>query len=134
MAAFQSIAARLARRRAKLGGDKSLWDFALLFMPSNSGGGMAIEMWRADDGGRAILDRRLQEQVFDAFWREPELRSGGLRVEVHHQVVTLAGRVATDFEKRTAERLAGEIRRVRLVRNHIRVMPLASIIAADLLG
>ncbi|HUL50312.1 MAG TPA: BON domain-containing protein [Gemmatimonadales bacterium] len=134
MVAFQSIAARLSRRRAKLRGAKSLWDFALLLMPSNCGGGLASEMWKADDGGVAVLDRRLQEQVFDAFWADPELRSGGLRVDVYERVVTLSGRVATDFEKRTAEKIAAGIARVRLVRNHIRVVPLASLIAADLLG
>ena len=121
-------------RRHAAGQHKSMWDFALLFMPSSSGGGMAIEMWKADDAGTAILDARLQEQVFDAFWDEPELRSGGLRVEVHERVVTLSGRVATDFEKRTAERLAAGVRGIRMVRSHIRVVPIASLIAADLLG
>ena len=34
---------------------------------ATGGGGMSIEMWRADDGGRAVLQRKLQRGVFEEF-------------------------------------------------------------------
>ena len=41
----------LSERRAILERRKTVWDFALRFMPASGRGGMAVERWKADDGG-----------------------------------------------------------------------------------
>ena len=41
----------LSERRAMLERRKTVWDFALRFIPASGGGDMAVEMWKAADGG-----------------------------------------------------------------------------------
>jgi osmotically-inducible protein OsmY len=90
------------------------------------GGGMSIEMWRADDGGRAVLQSRLQRGVFDEFALEPALDPADIRVVVDGRVVTLLGTVKSYLDKLAAERAAKRVRGVQMVRDELAVMPPAS--------
>jgi osmotically-inducible protein OsmY len=87
---------------------------------------MSIEMWRADDGGRAVLQSRLQRSVFDEFAHEPALDAQDIRVLVDGRVVTLAGTVKSYPGKLAAERAAKRVRGVQMVRAELTVMPPAS--------
>jgi osmotically-inducible protein OsmY len=87
---------------------------------------MSIEMWRADDGGRAVLQSRLQRGVFDEFAHEPALDAEDIRVLVDGRVVTLAGTVKSYPAKLAAERAAKRVRGVQMVRAELAVMPPAS--------
>ena len=90
------------------------------------GGGMSIEMWRADDGGRAVLQSKLQRGVFDEFAHEPTLDATDIRVVVEGRVVTLAGAVKRYPDKLAAERAAKRVRGVQVVCADLAVMPPAS--------
>ena len=90
------------------------------------GGGMSIEMWRADDGGRAVLQSRLQRGVFDEFVHEPTLDAADIRVVVDGRVVTLLGTVKRYPDKLAAERAAKRVRGVQMVRDELEVMPSVS--------
>jgi len=87
---------------------------------------MSIEMWRADDGGRAVRQSRLQRGVFDEFAHEPALDAADIRVLVEGRVVMLSGTVRSYPEKLAAERAAKRVRRVQLVRDELAVLPPAS--------
>ena len=87
---------------------------------------MSIEMWRADDGGRAVLQGRLQRGVFDEFAHEAALDPADIRVGVDGRVVTLSGTVKRYPDKLAAERAAKRVRGVQLVRDELAVMPVAS--------
>jgi osmotically-inducible protein OsmY len=93
---------------------------------SPGGGGMSIEMWRADDGGRAVLQSRLQRGVFDEFVHESALDAADIRVVVEGRVVTLLGTVRRYPDKLAAERAAKRVRGVQMVRDELAVMPPAS--------
>ncbi len=80
-------------------------------------------MWRADDGGIAAADSKLQSRVFDELAGEPVLDPSHLRVLVNRGAVTLSGTAGSYLEKVTAERAARRLRGVRLVRNDITVTP-----------
>ena len=87
---------------------------------------MSIEMWRADDGGRAVLQSRLQRGVFDEFVHEPTLDAADIRVVVDGRVVTLLGTVKRYPDKLAAERAAKRVRGVQMVRDELEVMPSVS--------
>jgi osmotically-inducible protein OsmY len=87
---------------------------------------MSIEMWRADDGGRAVLQSRLQRSVFDEFVHEPALDASDIRVAVEGRVVTLLGTVKRYPDKLAAERAAKRVRGVQMVRDELAVIPSAS--------
>ena len=89
---------------------------------SRSGGGLAIEMWRADDDGVAVAESRLQGEVFDQFAAEPLLDSTEVKVDVIRRVVRLSGAVETRAEKVMAERAAKRLARVEGVCNEIVVV------------
>lgn len=93
---------------------------------ASGGGGMSIEMWRADDGGRAVLQGRLQRSVFDEFAHEPALDAADIQVIVDGRVVTLSGTVKSYPDKLAAERAAKRVRGVQMVRDELAVMPPAS--------
>jgi hypothetical protein len=93
---------------------------------ASGGGGMSIEMWRADDGGRAVLQSRLQRGVFDEFVHEPTLDAADIRVVVDGRVVTLLGTVKRYPDKLAAERAAKRVRGVQMVRDELAVMPPSS--------
>ena len=84
---------------------------------------MSIEMWRADDGGRAVLQSRLQRGVFDEFVHESVLDAADIRVVVDGRVVTLLGSVKRYPDKLAAERAAKRVRGVQMVRDELEVMP-----------
>lgn len=90
------------------------------------GGGMSIEMWRADDGGRAVLQDRLQRGVFDEFAHEAALDPADIRVGVDGRVVTLSGTVKRYPDRLAAERAAKRVRGVQMVRDELEVVPVAS--------
>src|SRR4030095_9966809 len=54
------------------------------------GGGMSIEMWRADDDNIGVRSA-LQSKVFDELRSEIGLDSADLHVDVEDRVVTLSG-------------------------------------------
>ena len=93
---------------------------------ASGGGGMSIEMWRADDGGRAVLQSRLQRGVFDEFVHESALDAADIRVVVDGRVVTLLGTVKRYPDKLAAERAAKRVRGVQMVRDELEVIPPAS--------
>jgi osmotically-inducible protein OsmY len=84
---------------------------------------MSIEMWRADDGGRAVLQSRLQRAVFDEFALEPALDAADIRVVVDGRVATLSGTVQRYPDKLAAERAAKRVRGVQMVRDELAVVP-----------
>ncbi len=87
------------------------------------GGGMSIEMWRADDGGRAVLQGKLQRAVFDEFATEQVLDAADIRVAVEGRVVTLSGTAKSYPDKLLAERAAKRVRGVQMVRDVVEVVP-----------
>ena len=87
------------------------------------GGGMSIEMWRADDGGRAVLQSKLQRSVFDEFLHEAALDATDIRVVVDGRVVTLLGTVKRYPDKLAAERAAKRVQGVQMLRDELTVMP-----------
>ena len=89
-------------------------------------GGLSIEMWRADDGGLAVRDGRMQRAVFDEFGLDPALASGGIKVMVRRGAVTLSGTVESYPAKLAAERAARRVRKVQQVLNEIQVTPPAA--------
>jgi osmotically-inducible protein OsmY len=93
---------------------------------TRGGGGMSIEMWRADDGGHAARQSKLQRGVFDEFAHELALDAADIRVLVDGRVVTLSGAVKSYPEKLAAERAAKRVPKVQLVRDELAVIPPAS--------
>ena len=93
---------------------------------------MSIEMWRADDGGRAVVQSRLQRGVFDEFALEPTLDAADIRVAVEGRVVTLSGMVKRYPDKLAAERAAKRVPGVQMVRDELAVLPPASQQRTDL--
>lgn len=94
------------------------------------GGGMSIEMWRADDD-QTGLRSRLQGEVFGELAREPGLDRGDLRVDVSGRAVILSGTVRSLPQKLSAERAARRVRGVRDVRNEIAVVLPSSQVRSD---
>ena len=86
------------------------------------GGGMSIEMWRAEDGEEALRGA-LQERVFEEFTWEPVLDPSKLQVTVADHGVILTGTVQCYPEKVAAERAAGRVRGVQRVENELIVVP-----------
>jgi osmotically-inducible protein OsmY len=82
---------------------------------------MSIELWRADDGGVAALQGRLQGAVFAEFALDPELDAAGIKVAVTGRVVTLSGTVASYPARIAAERAAQRVRGVQEVVDELRV-------------
>lgn len=94
------------------------------------GGGMSIEMWRADDD-QTGLRSRLQGEVFGELAREPGLDRGDLRVDVSGRAVILSGTVRSLPQRLSAERAARRVRGVRDVRNEIAVVLPSSQVRSD---
>jgi osmotically-inducible protein OsmY len=86
------------------------------------GGGMSIEMWRAEDDN-ALFRSELQQSVFDEFAWEPMLDVADIGVTVDDHIVTLSGAVKTYPDKLKAERAARRVRGVQAVRNNLAVVP-----------
>jgi osmotically-inducible protein OsmY len=84
---------------------------------------MSIEMWLADDGGRAVLQGKLQRAVFDEFANEQVLEAADIRVAVEGRVVTLTGTTKSYPDKLLAERAAKRVRGVQMVRDMVEVVP-----------
>ena len=85
------------------------------------GGGMSIEMWRADRDDAGVRSE-LQSKVFDELRREIALDSADLHVDVHDRVVILSGAVRSYPDKLGAGRAARRVRGVRDVQNDIAVV------------
>jgi hypothetical protein len=90
--------------------------------PFSRGGGLAIEMWRAEDDDVAIAESQLQASVFDQLAAEPQLDSTDLRVDVDRHTVILSGTVKTVAERFAAECAAKRLRGVERVQNDILVV------------
>ena len=86
------------------------------------GGGMSIEMWRAEDDN-ALFRSELQQSVFDEFEWEATLDVADIGVTVDDHIVTLSGAVKSYPDKLKAERAARRVRGVQAVRNHLAVVP-----------
>jgi osmotically-inducible protein OsmY len=93
-----------------------------------SGGGMSIEMWRAEDDDATLLERG----VVAEFGFEPCLDSSEIRIAVFEGVVTLAGLVPSYAEKLAAERAAKRVPGVQAVENELLVALAASDRRTDL--
>jgi osmotically-inducible protein OsmY len=93
------------------------------------GGGLALEMWRAD-GKLRVRDVRLQERI----WAEliaRGVRPGSLTVEVAGGVATLGGTVSSYAEKQTAGNATARVPHVQRIENLIVVVPRAGNALAD---
>lgn len=86
------------------------------------GGGLAIEMWRAQDDDVAIAESRLQAGVFDQLAAEPQLDATAVRVDVDRHTVILSGTVETVAERFAAECAAKRLPGVERVQNEILVV------------
>ena len=84
------------------------------------GGGMSIEMWRAERNDVAV-QARLQRRVFEEFGWETGLDAHDLAVDVTSRTVTLSGSVSTYPQKIAAGRAAKRVRGVQQVVNNIAV-------------
>jgi osmotically-inducible protein OsmY len=85
------------------------------------GGGMSIEMWRADDDEVGVRSE-LQKRVFDELAREPAVNQAALHVDVRGRCVVISGVASSYVERLAAERAARRVPGVREVRNEVAVM------------
>src|SRR5262245_24533391 len=85
------------------------------------GGGMSIEMWRADDENAGVRSE-LQRKVFEELAREGALQNGDAYVDIQDRTVILSGLVMSYPEKLAAERAARRVRGVVEVRNDLAVV------------
>jgi osmotically-inducible protein OsmY len=85
------------------------------------GGGLALEMWRADGELRAE-DVRLQERIW-AELRARGIRPGSVTVDVARGAATLGGTVASYAEKLAAGNAAARVARLQRIDNVIAVVP-----------
>lgn len=85
------------------------------------GGGMSIEMWRAEDENAGVRSN-LQRKVFDELAREGALQSTDVYVDVQDRTVILSGAVTSYPEKLAAGRAARRVRGVMEVRNDLAVV------------
>ena len=85
------------------------------------GGGMSIEMWRAEDENVGV-NSGLQDKVFEELRSENALDHADLYVDVEDRVVTLSGTIGSYAEKLAAGAAAWRVRGVRDVRNEITVV------------
>ena len=85
------------------------------------GGGMSIEMWRADDENPGVRSE-LQRRVFNELAREGALQSADVFVDVQERAVILSGAVKSYPEKLAAGRAARRVRGVVEVRNDLAVV------------
>ncbi len=93
------------------------------------GGGLALEMWRADGHARAS-DVHLQEHIWWE-WRALGFRPGALMVKVHDGVATLRGTVRSYAEKVAAGNAAGRVPLLQRIENVIAVDPVPANAWAD---
>ena len=84
------------------------------------GGGMSIEMWRAERDD-VTLQARLQDGVFAEFAWETGLDAQDVAVDVTDRAVTLSGTVKSYPQRLAAERAAKRVRGVQEVRNDLAV-------------
>jgi osmotically-inducible protein OsmY len=82
------------------------------------GGGLSIEMWRADDGGTDVAGK-----VWDELAWEPVLCAEDVKLDVHGNRVILTGSVHSYPEKLAAGRAASRVRGVQRVHNDLVVVP-----------
>jgi len=85
------------------------------------GGGMSIEMWRAEDDDVA-LHSDLQRRVFEEFQWEAALDPCDVAVDVTDRTVTLTGLVKSYPQKIAAERAAKRVHGAQVVNNLLRVV------------
>lgn len=85
-------------------------------------GGLAIEMWRAEDDA-STKDDRLQDQIWAKLHQFPVFDGGDLAVVVHDGVASLSGTLPSYGAKMTAARLAAFVPGVKQVDNAIFVVP-----------
>lgn len=86
------------------------------------GGGMSIEMWRAEDDDGAVRSA-LQNKVFEELEWEPGLDTRDLKVSVTDTAVVLYGTVRRYPAKVAIERAARRVHGVQSVRNDLVVTP-----------
>lgn len=74
-----------------------------------------------------FADQKQDDAIYDQVRRrlagDPEVKGGGLEVEVKDGVVTIRGIVRTDKAKAKAERVAGRVKGVTKVINELKVSP-----------
>ena len=75
----------------------------------------------------AFADQKKDDEIYDKvklrLAGDPEVKGGGLEVEVKDGVVTIKGIVRTDKAKAKAERLVGRVKGVSKVVNDLKVSP-----------
>ena len=86
------------------------------------GGGMSIEMWRAEDDDGAV-GSALQAKVFEELEWEPGLDAHDVKVSVVDKTVRLFGTVPRYPEKVAIERAARRAHGVQGVQNDVAVTP-----------
>ena len=123
----RSLARRFAARLVAKTGKQKRAPLPAAFNRVSPGGGLAIEMWRAEDDGIAVAERQLQADVFDQFARDALLDATDVKVDVRLRTVRLSGTVRTCAEKLEAERAAGRVAGVKRVESELLVVrPVAS--------
>lgn len=70
-----------------------------------------------------ITDDRIYDLVLMKLAGDPDVRGGGIQVEVHQGAVTLKGKVEKEKQKSRAERLAKKVKGVTSVNNQLVVTP-----------
>ncbi|MBI2688583.1 MAG: BON domain-containing protein [Acidobacteria bacterium] len=74
-----------------------------------------------------FADQKKDDEIYDKvklrLAGDPEVKGGGLTVDVKDGVVTIKGIVRTDKAKSKAERLAGRVKGVSKVVNELKVSP-----------
>ncbi|MBI3683253.1 MAG: BON domain-containing protein [Acidobacteria bacterium] len=68
-------------------------------------------------------DDRIYDQVRLKLTNHPDVKGGAIEVTVKEGVVTLAGKVRTEKARQKAEGLAGKVKGVKKVINHLQVSP-----------
>ncbi len=76
--------------------------------------------------GEHLTDERIQDQIQQLLARLDQIDASAIRVEVSDGLVTLSGRVASQDEKETAGRVAGNAFGVLQVSNQLSVGPQAA--------
>jgi osmotically-inducible protein OsmY len=86
------------------------------------GGGLAIEMWRAEDE-LPDKDSTLRDEIWAKLHQFPAFDGGDLEVVVHEGVASLSGTVGSDADKVTAAGCAVSVPGINQVENAIFVVP-----------
>ncbi|GAB4357164.1 MAG: hypothetical protein OHK0021_01440 [Bryobacter sp.] len=74
-------------------------------------------------GQKTVTDATIYDQVKLRLANDPDVKGGGLDVEVKEGVVTVKGRVTTEKAKAKIEKLARRVKGVKQVSNQVSVEP-----------